>query len=133
MRHLIPALALVLGSGVPAAAAPEDMSAAEFLAKATALKSRGMLALLSPDYNLLKNAGASAMRGYETRLAAERAEGRPSSCPPSRIRVNRDVVLNHLRTYPVTERDSIDLQQAVADYYRLTWPCRSPSLARLPR
>jgi hypothetical protein len=133
VRYLFPALALLLASGVPVAASTGDMSAAEFLAKATALKSRGMLAVLSSDYRMLKNAGANAMRGYEARLAAERAEGQPSSCPPSRIRVNHDVVLNHLRAYSTAERDRVDLHQAVADYYRRTWPCRAPTLARFPR
>lgn len=109
------------------------MSVSEFLAKATALKSRGFSAVFSPDYRKLKSEGAVALRGYNARLAAERAEGRPSSCPPSAVRVNTDVVLNHLRSYPAEERDRIDLNQAVADYYRRTWPCRSAQLARYPR
>jgi hypothetical protein len=124
---------LFLGSGAPAVAAPGDMSVAEFLAKANVLKSRGMLAVLSPDYRMLKKEGAGAVRAFNARLAAERAEGRPSSCPPSAIRADTDVVLNHLRTYAANERDRTDLHQAVADYYRRTWPCRAPTLARLPR
>ena len=133
VRLVIPAIGLILALAQPAAAAPGDMTIGEFLDKAAALRSRGMLAALTSDYRVLKHEGAAALRGYNARLTAERAEGRPSSCPPGRVRVDSDVVLNHLQTYPSAERDRIDLHRAVADYYRRTWPCRSPTFARLPR
>jgi hypothetical protein len=133
VRYFLPAAALILGLSVPVAAATGDMTVAEFLARANAVKSRGMLAVFSSEYRALKNEGAVALRGYREQLAAERAEGRPSSCPPRNIRVDSDVVLNHLRTYPASDRDRVDLHQAVADYHRRTWPCRGPTFARLPR
>lgn len=133
MRHLVPAIALILGATAPAAAAPGDMTVGEFLDKATTLKARGMLAVLSSDYRLLKNEAAGAWRNYSMRLAGERAEGRSSSCPPRSIKVDTNVVLGYLQTYPAAERGRVDLHQAVADYSRRTWPCRAPQLARYPR
>jgi hypothetical protein len=105
------------------------MTVGEYLARATALKAQGFTALFSPEYRLLKSEGAQALRAYTLQLASERANGRPSSCPPRSVRVNSDIVINHLRTYPVSARDRIDIRQAVADYYQRTWPCRGPNLA----
>ncbi|MGE3691470.1 MAG: hypothetical protein AB7F98_08825 [Novosphingobium sp.] len=112
-----------------AGASPGTMTVGEYLARATALKAQGFRALFSSEYGFLKQQGAAAQRAYTAQLAGERASGRPSSCPPRTVRVNSDVVLNHLRTYPASERDRVDIRRAVADYYQRTWPCRQPALA----
>lgn len=127
MRY-IPVAALLAFSTV-AGATPGTMSVGEYLARASALKAQGFRALFSSEYSFLKAEGARAMRAYTAQLASERANGRPSSCPPGRVQVNSDVVLNHLRTYPAGARDRIDIRQAVADYYQRTWPCRNSALA----
>ena len=127
MRYL--PLAALLAFSTVAHATPGPMTVGEYLARATALKARGFTALFSSEYRLLKSEGAQAQRAYTTQLASERASGRPSSCPPGSVRVNADIVLNHLRTYPASMRDRVDIRQAVADYYQRTWPCRGPNLA----
>jgi hypothetical protein len=127
VRYL-PLAALLAFSSV-AGATPGPMTVGEYLARATALKAQGFMALFSPEYRLLKSEGAQALSAYTARLAAERASGHPSSCPPGSVRVNSDIVLNHLRTYPAGMRERVDIRQAVADYYQRTWPCRATSIA----
>ena len=71
-------LAAVLLAVVPLGAA-QAMDVATFLAKADALQKKGMMALMSSDYKLLKNeivAHSQTLRAE--RLAAERAHRRPA-------------------------------------------------------
>ena len=123
MRCILPALAL-LSLAVPALAAPGDMSVAAFIAKADALKAKGMLAMGSPDIKLLQAEGAAAGQNYRARLARERTAGKPSSCPPAGVKLNSDQLLGHLRTYPVARRGSVSMKTAVADYFIKTYPCK---------
>jgi hypothetical protein len=108
----------------PALAAPGDMSAATFLAKADALKARGIGALGSPDIKVLRSEGQAAGEAYRQRLQAERAQGRPSSCPPTGAKVSSDKLLAHLRTYPEPVRAKTSMKQAMADYFIRNFPCR---------
>ena len=117
-------LAATVILAVPALAAPGDMSAATFLAKADALKAKGIGAIGSPDIKLLRNEGQAAGEAYRQRLTAERAQGRPSSCPPKGAKVNSDKLLAHLRTYPESSRARTSMKQAMADYFIRTYPCR---------
>jgi len=72
MNRAVLALAASLALAVPALAAPGDMSAATFLAKADALKAKGIGALGSPDIKLLRAEGQAAGEAYRQRLAAHR-------------------------------------------------------------
>lgn len=124
MRRLIsPPILLALSLATPAAAATGDMSVAAFLAKADALKAKGILALASPDMKLLKAEGEAAGMAYRTRLQQERTAGKPSSCPPKGTRVSSNQVLNHLRAYPAPRRGSTSMKTAMADYFIKTYPC----------
>ncbi|HUQ13807.1 MAG TPA: hypothetical protein VM055_05975 [Novosphingobium sp.] len=106
-------------------AAPGDMSAATFLAKADALKARGPLALLSGDIGKLKAEGMAAGQAYRERLQADKAAGRPPhSCPPRGGSVNSNQILTHLRTYTPAERARTTMKTAIADYFAKTYPCR---------
>ncbi|MBN8484334.1 MAG: hypothetical protein J0L50_06095 [Sphingomonadales bacterium] len=124
MNRAVLALAASLALAVPALAAPGDMSAATFLAKADALKAKGIGALGSPDIKLLRAEGQAAGEAYRQRLQAERAQGRPSSCPPKGTKVNSDKLLAHLRTYPEAVRARTSMKQAMADYFIRNYPCR---------
>jgi len=100
------------------------MNVATFLAKADALQAKGAMALLSSDMNLLKSEGQAAGLAYHNRLAAERAAGHPSSCPPQGTRVSSDDLLAHLRTYPANARPKVSMKQAMADFFIKKYPCR---------
>lgn len=113
-----------IGVAGPAHAAPGDMSVATFLAKADALMAKGFLALASSDVGLLKAEGTAAGEAYRARLAAEKAAGRPSSCPPKSTRIGQTQVLNHLRTYPAAARPGITMRTAMADLFIRQYPCR---------
>jgi hypothetical protein len=117
-------MAAMLLASAPAYAAPGDMSVAAFLAKADALRARGAMALFSSDYKLLKGEGTAAGQAYRARLIAERAEGKPSSCPPRPAPVNSDNLLAHMRSYPAADQARITINTAMADLFIKTWPCR---------
>lgn len=123
MKYIAIALTATIGLASAAMAAPGDMNVATFLAKADALRSKGPMALFSADYKLLKNEGESAGAAYRSRLNAERATGRPSSCPPKGTRVSSDKLLAFLRTYPDAQRPRTSMKQAIGDYFVRTYPC----------
>lgn len=110
----------------PALANPGEMSVATFLAKADALRAKGPAALFSGDMKVLKTEGEAAGAAYRTRLSAERAAGKPSSCPPpgGKARMSSDQLLAHLRSYPAPARGSTSMKAAMADYFIKTYPCR---------
>ncbi|MFM5924637.1 MAG: hypothetical protein ACKOPG_10690 [Novosphingobium sp.] len=124
MKRTALVLAASLLTAAPLAAAPGDMNVATFLAKADALKAKGMGALFSSDMKLLQGEGQAAGEAYRTRLNAERAAGKPSSCPPAGTKVSSDKLLAFLRTYPEPVRPRVSMKQAIADYFARTWPCR---------
>ena len=76
--------AAALGLSAPAMAAPGDMAISVFLAKAEALKAKGMAAMFSSDIGVLMAEGKAAGQAYRAQLAQEAKAGRPSSCPPRR-------------------------------------------------
>jgi hypothetical protein len=121
-RHLI-ALAATFCLTAPAFAAGGDMSVAQFLSKADALKAKGAMALFSDDMGLLKKEGEAAGTNYRNRLAGERAKGKPSSCPPKGTKVNSDQLLAFLRTYPEAMRPRTTMNTAIADYMIRHYPC----------
>ncbi len=122
--------AVITGCGLllatPALATPGEMSVATFLAKAEALRAKGPAALFSGDMKVLKTEGEAAGAAYRARLAAERAAGKPSSCPPpgGKARISSDQLLTHLRAYPAPARGGTTLKTAMAEYFIKTYPCR---------
>ena len=100
------------------------MNVATFLAKADALKAKGVTAMFSSDLKLLRTEGQAAGANYKARLNAERATGKPSSCPPKGTKVDSDKLLAFLRTYPEPVRPRVSMKQAMADYFIRTYPCR---------
>lgn len=117
------ALGLALALAAPALATGGEMSVATFLAKADALKARGIMALGSSDIGLLRTEGQAAGQAYKLRLEAERKAGNPSSCPPKGTRPSSDQIMAHLRTYPEPARPRTTMKAAIADYFIRTYPC----------
>lgn len=123
MKRISLALAASLSLATPSLAAPGDMNVAAFLAKADALRAKGPMALFSSDYKLLKSEGEAAGADYRARLNAERAAGRPSSCPPKGTKVSSDKLLAFLRTYPEAHRPRTSMKQAIGDFFARNYPC----------
>lgn len=125
MRLFIPLIATA-AIAAPAWAGPGDMNVATFLAKADALKAKGILALGSPDIALLKSEGQAAGNAYRARLQAERKAGKPSSCPPKKAAVRSDALMAHLRSYLPAAQQSTSMKTAMADYSIKVFPCKKP-------
>ena len=123
MKRTSLAIAASLLFATPLLAAPGDMNVATFLAKADALKAKGPAALFSSDLKLLKSEGEAAGADYRARLNAERAAGRPSSCPPKGAKVSSDKLLSFLRSYPEHVRPRTSMKQAMGDFFARTYPC----------
>ena len=123
MKRMFAMLAVMLLLPVAALAAPGDMSVATFLAKAEALQAKGVTAMFSSDIGVLKSEGKSAGQHYKARLQAEKAQGRPSSCPPPGVKINSDELVAFLRTYPTAARPRVSMKQAMADYFIKKYPC----------
>ena len=117
-------LAAFLLAIVPLGAA-EAMDVATFLAKADALQKKGMLALMSSDYKLLKSeieTQAGALRAE--RLAAERARRKAAYCPPAKQSLTSNEILAAFRTIPAAQRPRIQVKDALRALMARKYPCR---------
>lgn len=124
-RHILVIGLAALLTGVPAMAAPGDMSVATFLAKADALKAKGIMALASSDVALLTSEGKAGGAAYRQRLKADAAAKRPPhSCPPAKAAVKSDEFLNHLRSYPEALWAKVSIKTATADLMKKRYPCK---------
>jgi hypothetical protein len=113
----------VAGLALMLPVAAQAMSVAEFLGKAEALQSRGMMAMFSPDIGLLKAEIKSASIAYRADVAAGRP---PRSCPPppGTVKTSSDELLAAFRTLPAAERTKLSVRAAFASYMAKRFPCR---------
>jgi hypothetical protein len=105
--------------------AAQAMDVATFLAKADALQKKGMMALMSSDYKLLKNeivAQSQVLR--QERLAAQRAGRKPAYCPPEKTGLKSDEILAAFRSIPAAQRPKIDVKDALRALLARKYPCR---------
>ena len=117
-------VSLTLVGAVSASAAEGQITVGSFLARANALKAKGIAALFSSELKTLRGIGQAAGAEYRARLAQERAAGRPSSCPPPKVDIGNDQFLAHLETYPAAARERTTLVTAIGDLFARRWPCR---------
>ena len=123
-RNSVIFASLALLIAAPVAAAPGDMSVSTFLAKADALKAKGILALGSSDIKLLQSEGKAAGAAYRKRIKTDLAQKRtPHSCPPAKTTVKSDEFIAHLRTYPASARSGTSVATATADLMKKRYPC----------
>ncbi|HET9640699.1 MAG TPA: hypothetical protein VFP12_15995 [Allosphingosinicella sp.] len=118
-------LAAALLAAVPLGSA-QAMDVAAFLAKADALQKKGMLALMSSDYKLLKSeieTQAAALRAE--RLAAERARRRAAYCPPAKQSLTSGEIIAAFRTIPAAQRPRIQVKDALRALMARKYPCRA--------
>lgn len=108
------------------AAPAQAMTVAEFLAKAKALQSRGLLAIGSPDIKLLKDEMQGIADGYRADLEAARKAGRkPHSCPPPKGQVKMDgkQLFAELEKIPVAQR-GMSMKTAFYGIMKRRYPCK---------
>lgn len=102
----------------------QAMNVAAFLEKADALEKKGMRAMFSSDYRLLKRevtAGFAALRAE--RLAAERAGRRGAYCPPKRVAIGTREMLAAFRSVPAGQRQSVEVKDALRAMLVRKFPC----------
>jgi hypothetical protein len=112
------------------AAAPlsglQAMNLSEFLQKADRLEKKGMTALFSSDYRLLKGEIETASRALRAeRLAAERAGRRGAYCPTARSSIKTNELLAHFRAVPPAQRAGLPVREALKSFLVRKYPCRS--------
>ena len=118
-------LAALLLASVPLGPA-HAMDVATFLAKADALKKKGMMALMSSDYKLLKKEIVTHSQTLRAeRLAAERAKRRAAYCPPPKQNLNSDEILAAFRSIPAAQRPRTDVKDALRALLARKFPCRA--------
>lgn len=116
------AAALAAALSVPAQAA---MSVATFLAKADALKAKGIMALGSSDIKLLQQEMQAVGGQYRADIKAARDAGKtPHSCPPATPqKMKSDELLAHFRAVPPEKRGSTSVKTAFYDLMKKRYPC----------
>ena len=115
---------LTICISVPAVSAPGDMKISTFLAKADALKAKGLLAMASSDIGILKTEGKAAGEAYRARIKSDKEKGlAPHSCPPAKSSISSDDLLNHFRSYPAAQRQQISVRAGFADMMKKRFPC----------
>jgi hypothetical protein len=118
-------LAAALLAALPLGAA-QALDVATFLAKADALQKKGMMALMSSDYKLLKNevvAQSQVLRSE--RLAAQRAGRKPAYCPIAKSDLASNEILAAFRTIPAAQRPRIQVKDALRALLARKYPCRA--------
>ena len=101
------------------------MNVATFLQKADALEKKGMTALFSSDYRLLKDEVVTASTALRAeRLAAERAGRRGAYCPPARSGIKSGEILAHFRSLPAAQRPRIEVKDGLRGLLASKFPCR---------
>lgn len=119
---LIAALMIALS---PAAASAQSMTVDQFLARADALKARGVLALGSSEMKALRDHMVAIGGEYRRDLEAARAAGKPPhSCPPARgqARIGSRELLAEFERIPPARR-SISTKAAFYEMMRRRYPC----------
>ena len=108
---------------VPASAQAMDVKT--FLTKADALKKKGMMALFSSDFKVLKKemeVAGGQLRAE--RLAALKAGRKVSYCPPAKSSLNAKEVLAHFRAIPPAQQKTMQIKDGLRSLLTRKHPCR---------
>jgi hypothetical protein len=104
--------------------AAQAMTVDQFLARANALKAKGMMALLSPDIGVLKAEMADAIKALQAEKAARKAAGKPPrACAPEGTKLTQDEMLGGLAALPPAQRAG-SLKDGVSQVMMNRFPCR---------
>ena len=102
------------------------MNIATFLQKADALEKKGVLALMSSDYKLLKGeVQRSSEQLRAERVAAEKAGRKPGYCP-TQAKGGLEVkeLLAHFRAIPPQQRARTEVKDGLRSLLVRKFPCR---------
>ena len=106
------------------------MNLAEFLQKADRLEKKGMTAMFSSDFRLLKSEIQTASQALRAeRLAAERGGRRGAYCPPAKSDFSTNELLAYFRAVPSAQRARIPVKDALKSFLVRKYPCRGQGLS----
>ncbi|WEJ98630.1 MAG: hypothetical protein P0Y59_16995 [Candidatus Sphingomonas phytovorans] len=117
---ILGALALVVLPG-----AAQAMTVDEFLAKAAALKARGMGAMMSPDIGLLRGEVKAAGDSYRAEIDSAAATGaKPRGCPPPKgqAKIDSNTLISSFQTIPAAKR-GMSVKTAFYSFMDKRYPC----------
>ena len=114
----------LIGFVAAAPAAAQNMPVSTFLEKADKLRAKGPFALFSSDLRVLKREVESAAIVYRAESKADAAAGKPKdTCPPDKIKLGSDELLNSFRSIPADLRPRTSVKQAWAAFLKRKYPC----------
>lgn len=120
-KPLAIAAACILSCG---AATAQNMPVSTFLAKADALKAKGIMAMMSSDIGLLKSEVQSAGLAYRAERKASEAKGNPPEiCKPENAKLDSDELMASFRTIPAAMRPKTTVKQGMIALLRKKFPC----------
>jgi hypothetical protein len=116
--------AAVLLTACPLGAA-HAMDVATFVAKADALEKKGMRALFSSDFKLLKGEVQTAATQLRAERDAAAKAGRPlASCPPPKSSLSSKDILTHFRAILPAQRARLQVKDGLRGLLARKYPCR---------
>ena len=119
--YVLAALATIVAVS-PAAA--QTMSVGTFLNRAAPLRANPLMALMSPDYPVLKAEADTAVRGLRADAAARKAAGRPPiACVPEGQGLGIMDMLAGLDALPAADK-RLPLKDGYARVLAQRFPCR---------
>lgn len=116
---------MVLVAAVLMPAPAEAMSVAEFLAKAAALRAKGLGAMMAPELKQLRTEIEGVSAAYRADLTAQRAAGRPvHSCPPpkGKAKIGARELIGDFQAIPPAQR-GISVKEAFYATMKKRYPC----------
>ena len=117
-------IAALLLAALPVTSA-QAMDVATFLAKADAVEKKGMMALFSSDYKILKAEVEGASQALRAeRLAAQKAGRKPAYCPTGKSSFAVKDILAAMRAVPASQRSRTQVKDALRADFSRRWPCR---------
>ncbi|QNM82458.1 hypothetical protein H8M03_10655 [Sphingomonas sabuli] len=125
MRIILP---LLLAACVAAPASAQTMNAEAFHNRATKLKAKGPLALLSGgEIKALQQEGQAAGEAAAAQMKADKAAGRKTRfcAPPGPRKMGSGEFMERLSAIPAAQRARIDMTEAVTRIMAAKFPCRS--------
>ena len=121
LRHALAAITIFAAVATPASAA---MTVGAFLARAEPLRANPLMALMSPDYPVLKAEADAATRALRADAAQRKAAGKkPIACMPEGEKLGITDMLDGLDALSPKEK-RLPLKDGYARVLARTFPCR---------
>lgn len=121
MRRSVWIVTAVAAAMMPLSA--QAMTVDQFLARANALKAKGVMAMLSSDIGVLKAEIADATTAWKADKAARKAAGQPPlACAPEGTKMTSDELLKWFAALPPAQR-AASVKEGFARVIVAHYPC----------